>query len=429
MTSTAARPARVLLAVTGGIAAYKAPEIVRGFVKAGAEVQVITTSAALAFVSALSLASVSKRPVRSALLDASEEGQIGHIELADWADLVVVAPATADVLARAAVGMADDLVSTCLLATRAPVLWAPAMNVNMWRHPATQANLATLRARGARFVGPDAGELACGWIGEGRMIDPSLVVEAALDLLTHVGPRDDAWRGRKVLVSAGPTRAYLDPVRFLSNASTGAMGFAVAELAAARGAEVTLVSGPVERATPRGVRRVYVETAEQMLEAMDEVLRASPQDLVAMVAAVSDFATRPRSDKVPKQELVQALQEGGAFAQGVDVLATLVARHHDRAVFLGFGAETTTGDDPNAELVEAGLHKLESKRCHAIFVNRVGVPGHGFESSTNAGVLVVANPTGVEVHESGAPMPKPALAGWLLDRILPYLDRAESQRR
>lgn len=457
---TGARSPRVLLGVSGGIAAYKAPELVRAFVAAGIEVQVVMTPAARAFATEMALATVSRRPVRIELLDAGEEGRVGHIELADWPDLVVVAPATANVMARAAAGMADDLLTTVLLATLAPILWAPAMNTNMWRHPATRASLATLANRGATFVGPDRGELACGWVGEGRMIDPPIIVEKARELLrdamtrargsaiagprgealtqarggttagargeviaggdstleASVAPSDDAsWSGRRVLVSAGPTRAYLDPVRFLTNASTGAMGFAIAEQAARRGAEVVLVAGPVERATPEGVRRIDVETAEQMLAAMDQELRASPCDLVAMVAAVADLAPRhPSEGKLEKAALLSAL-EPAAWTLGVDVLATLVERFGDRSFFLGFGAQTVDdGRDVSASLLAAGRDKLARKRCHAIFVNRVGVPGTGFGSDTNTGVLIHRDEL---VEDAGAPRAKAALAGWLLERL------------
>lgn len=419
------REPRVLLGVSGGIAAYKAPELVRAFVAAGIEVQVVMTPAARAFVTELSLSTVSRRPVRVELLDAGEEGRVGHIELADWPDLVVVAPATANVLARAAAGLADDLLTTVLLATRAPVLWAPAMNTNMWRHPATEANLATLAQRGATFVGPDRGELACGWVGEGRMIDPSIIVEHARarlkDRASEASPDASAsWAGRRVLVSAGPTRAYLDPVRFISNASTGAMGFAIAEQAARRGADVTLVAGPVDRATPSGVRRVNVETAQQLLDTMDQVLSAGPCELVAMVAAVADLAPRhPSPGKLEKAALLSAL-EPGQWSLGVDVLATLVERFGDRSFFLGFGAQTVDeGRDVHACLLAAGRDKLARKRCHAIFVNRVGVPGVGFGSDTNTGLLVHRDSMKGEgrVDDAGAPRAKPALAGWLLDRL------------
>jgi phosphopantothenoylcysteine decarboxylase/phosphopantothenate--cysteine ligase len=406
----------VLLCVSGGIAAYKAPEIVRAFVTAGVEVRVVATKAALAFTTEMSLATTSKHPVRSTVLDAAEEGRVGHIELADWPDLVVVAPATADVMARAAAGMADDLVTVCLLATRAPVLWAPAMNTNMWRHPATVANLQVLRDRGAHFVGPDRGELACGWIGEGRMIDPSEIVAAARSLL--VLREGGAWAGRRVLVSAGPTRAYLDPVRFLTNASTGAMGFAIAAEAARRGAATTLVAGPVDQATPPGVARIDVETADEMLVAMDRELSAAPHHLVAMVAAVSDVSPRTaRSDKLDKRALLDVLGNH-PWVEGIDVLATLTARHGDDSRFLGFAAQTASGDAElvRAELVAEGAAKLRKKGVQALFVNRVGVPDTGFGSATNAGILLRARGDGIEALDSGAPQPKADLAAWLLDR-------------
>jgi len=407
---------KVLLIVSGGIAAYKAPALVRAFIKTGHDVQVIATEAALSFTTALSLSTVSTRGVRTSLLDPAEEGAVGHIELADWPDLVVVAPATADLMAKAAHGLAGDLASTVLLATQAPVLWAPAMNTNMWRHAATVANVATLAQRGAAFVGPDAGELACGWVGEGRMIDPDVIVERAQTLLQ---PHDHAsWAGRRVLVSAGPTRAYLDPVRFFSNASTGVMGFAIAEVAAQRGADVVLVSGPVGLPTPAGVERREVETAEQMLATMDAALEESPVDLVAMVAAVSDLvSSKPSNEKLPKDAVTEALASG-VLVEGVDVLATLTGRHRDSSThFLGFGAQTV--DQPADEaalreaLVHAGRAKLAKKGAHSLFVNRVGVAGVGFGSETNTGVLL----RGEEVLDAGPARPKRELAGWLLDQL------------
>lgn len=406
----------VLLIVSGGIAAYKAPALVRAFVKRGHEVQVIATPAALSFTTELSLSTVSGRPVRTSLLDPAQEGTVGHIELADWPDLVVVAPATADLMAKAAHGLAGDLASTVLLATTAPVLWAPAMNTNMWNHAATVANVATLAERGASFVGPDAGELACGWVGQGRMIDPDIIADRADAMLRG----SSSWSGKRVLVSAGPTRAYLDPVRFFSNASTGAMGFALAEVAASRGADVVLVSGPVQRKTPAGVRRVAVETAEQMLAAMDAELSEGDVDLVAMVAAVSDLvSSQPSSHKLPKDDMTKALA-GGLLVEGVDVLTTLTSRHAKRTHFLGFGAQTVDppADDSTirAALTRAGQTKLRKKGAHSIFVNRVGVPGVGFGSDTNTGVLLLDG--GDDVRDAGPPRLKAELAGWLLEQLI-----------
>jgi len=428
---------RVLLIVSGGIAAYKAPELVRALIAAGCTVQVVMTPAARAFVSELALATVSTRPVRSSLLDPAEEGRVGHIELADWPELVLVAPATADLMARAAAGLADDLAACCLLATRAPVLWAPAMNTNMWRHPATQSNLATLRARGAEFVGPDRGALACGWIGEGRMIDAPLIVDAVRTQLATSGTSGTggAWAGRRVLISAGPTRTYIDPVRFVSNASTGAMGFALAAAARALGAEVTLVAGPVELATPPGVRRVDVETAAQMHAALEQALAGAPVDLVAMVAAVSDLEVDGATQKLEKAALLP-MMAGLHWRRGVDILASLTARHvasaspgRRRPFFLGFAAQTVDdGPEVEAELLRLGAAKLASKRVDAIFVNRVGVPGLGFASPTNAGYLLLRAPGDgpATVVPSGPPAPKEQLAAWLLTRLAEPLGRTEA---
>lgn len=418
------RPARVLLVVAGGIAAYKAPFVVRALKGAGLDVRVVTTPAAQAFVTELSLSSVSGYPVRSQLLDASAEGQIGHIELADWPDLVLVAPATADLIARAAHGRANDLASCVLLATRAPVLWAPAMNTNMWEHPATQQNLATLRTRGAAFVGPDAGELACGWVGKGRMIDPPIIVAAAQRILAQA--TNHPLAGKRVLVSAGPTRTYLDPVRFLSNASTGVMGFALAEAAARAGAEVTLVAGPVALATPHGVSRVDVETAAEMLTAMQTHLGQQTTDLatdlatdlVAMVAAVGDLeVANPSQAKHTKAELVEAMGRA-SWQRAPDVVATLASEHRPRTKFLAFAAQTVGPEceDVDAELIALGTAKMQRKGVDALFVNRVGVPGLGFASHTNAGHLLIAGES-MQVHPSGEPRPKPELATWMLDKL------------
>lgn len=416
---------RVLLVVSGGIAAYKAPELVRALIAAGCEVQVVMTPAAEAFVAELALATVSTRPVRRRLLDPGEEGRVGHIELADWPDLVIVAPATADLLARATHGLADDLAACVLLATRAPVLWAPAMNTNMWRHPATQANLAVLRGRGAEFVGPDSGALACGWIGEGRMIDPAQIVAAALALLAPRAP--GPWVGRRVLVSAGPTRTYLDPVRFVTNASTGAMGFALAEAAGRAGATVTLVAGPVELATPTGVRRLDVDTAAEMQAALTSELSQGTYDWVAMVAAVQDLELEGGAGrKLDKAELLARLPTL-RWRAAEDILSALTARFGRgaapgtvRARFLGFAAQTVE-DGPEdrvaEELVRLGAAKLRAKGADALFVNRVGVPGLGFASPTNAGLLLTREGDAIAARPSGPPIAKAALASWLLGAL------------
>jgi len=390
---------RVLVAAGGGIAAYKVPELVRALARAGFQVRCALTEAATAFVSPLVLESLTREPVRTALTDPGEERQIGHIELADWADLVVLAPATADRLAKLAHGIADDLVSTLLLATRAPILAAPAMNVNMWEHPATQANAALLRARGVHLVGPGQGELACGWQGLGRLVEPGLLVAEAERLLTP-----PSLAGARVLVTAGGTREPLDAVRSLSNRSSGKMGFAVAEQAARRGARVTLVAGPVALATPPGVERVDVETA---LEMRDAVRRAFEDcDVAVMAAAVADFRpAQPVAGKIKKE----ALEEGAGLTlelvRNPDILAE-ISRERGPRIVVGFAAE-------REDVVAAARRKLARKGCDLILANDVSRRDAGFDSDANAGWLIA--PDG-EVEELPL-LPKREMAGRLLDRI------------
>jgi phosphopantothenoylcysteine decarboxylase/phosphopantothenate--cysteine ligase len=426
-------PGRVVLCVGGGIAAYKAPELVRLFVGRGHEVQVLMTNAAHQFATELSLATVSKRPVRTKLLDAAQEGNVGHIEIADWADLVVVAPGTANLMARARAGLADDIVTAVLLATKARVLWAPAMNTNMWGHPATQENGRVLAERGAQFVGPDRGELACGWVGEGRMIDPAVIVEAAESLLAGGqvpapaggSGAQGAFAGKKVLLSAGPTRAYIDPVRFVSNASSGVMGLELAAAARDAGASVTVVAGPVQHPWPAGVGRIDVETGEQMFEAMDAELREHAYDLVAMVAAVADLIPTDQTDhKLSKADALGRL-ESIKWKQEVDILATLVDRYRSKTRFLGFAAQTVGSDDPavvEKSLIAYATEKLQRKGAHAVFVNRVGAPGTGFGSPTNAGLLVVDGDGKPPLTvSSGPPVSKSRLSLWLLDQVAQHV--------
>jgi phosphopantothenoylcysteine decarboxylase/phosphopantothenate--cysteine ligase len=286
---------RICLGVSGGIAAYKACELVRLLRGRGHELRVVATAHALEFVSELTLQTLSGAPVRHQLLEASAESEISHIELADWADVFAVAPATANVLAKLAHGIADDLLTTVALATRAPLVVAPAMNVNMYRHPATQANLDVLAKRGARIVGPGEGELACGWVGEGRLVELDAIVGA----IEQCGA-EPTLRGEVVLVNAGPTAEPIDPVRVITNRSSGRMGFAIAEAAALRGAEVVLVAGPVALPTPHGVTRIDVETA---LEMRDAVLGALPRASIAILsAAVADYAPERAADAKIKRE-------------------------------------------------------------------------------------------------------------------------------
>jgi len=365
---------RILVAVSGGIAAYKVPELVRALDRAGHAVRCVLTEAATHFVSPLVLQTLTREPVRSSLLDPGEEGRIGHIDLADWAEAVVVAPATANVLAKLAAGITDDLVTTVLLATRAPVLVAPAMNVNMWEHPATQANLATLRARGVQVIGPDAGALACGWEGAGRMSEPAEIA-GAVELL--LGTRTLA--GEKVVVTAGGTREPIDGVRALVNRSSGKMGFALAAEAARRGAEVTLVVGPASLATPPGVRRVDVETALDMRAAvLAELPRAS---VVVMAAAVADFRPAdPVAGKLKKEDLAPGAGLELRLVENPDILAE-ISRERGRRIVVGFAAESR-------DVIAAARRKLARKGCDLLVANDVSRSDAGFESDRNAVALL-----------------------------------------
>jgi phosphopantothenoylcysteine decarboxylase / phosphopantothenate---cysteine ligase len=346
---------KVLLGVTGGIAAYKSAELVRRLREQGAEVQVVMTKGAQHFVGVATFQALSGRPVRTDLWDPAAEAAMGHIELARWADRVVIAPASADFLARLAHGHADDLLSTLCLATDAPISVAPAMNRLMWANAATQANVAALRGRGVTILGPAEGEQACGETGAGRMVEPADILAALLPSAATGG----ALAGRKVLVTAGPTRERIDPVRFITNRSSGKMGYAVAEAARAAGAEVVIVSGPVNVATPAGVRRIDVETAEQMMDAVRAELPGT--DIFIAAAAVSDYR--------PVQAAVEKIKKTSdslvlAMSRTTDILAT-VAAGSPRPFVVGFAAETQ-----NVE--RNALAKLEGKRLDMIAANQVG---------------------------------------------------------
>jgi phosphopantothenoylcysteine decarboxylase / phosphopantothenate---cysteine ligase len=346
---------RILVGVSGGIAAYKSADLVRRLREQGAEVQVVMTAAAREFVTATTFQAVSGRPVRTDLWDAAAEAAMGHIELARWAELVLVAPASADFLARLAAGLADDLLSTLCLATEAPIAVAPAMNRVMWANAATRANVTTLQQRGVQVLGPAEGDQACGEVGAGRMLEPLDLVDRASLLLRGGGP----LRGRRVLITAGPTRERIDPVRFISNRSSGKMGFAVAQAAREAGAEVVLVSGPVSLATPAGVRRIDVESAADMLNAvMGEVDGA---DIFISTAAVADY--RPASAAEQKIKKTSDRMDL-SMERTPDVLATVAARPK-RPFVVGFAAET--------ESVEQNARaKLLKKNLDMIAANEVG---------------------------------------------------------
>jgi phosphopantothenoylcysteine decarboxylase/phosphopantothenate--cysteine ligase len=346
---------RILLGVTGGIAAYKSPDLVRRLRERGAEVQVVMTASAREFVTATTFQAVSGRPVRTDLWDAAAEAAMGHIELARWAEVVLIAPATADFLARLAAGQADDLLTTLCLATEAPVAVAPAMNHIMWANAATRANAGTLQQRGIHIFGPGSGDQACGEVGEGRMLEPLELVDRIAGLPRSSGP----LLGRRVLISAGPTRERIDPVRFISNRSSGKMGFAVAQAAREAGAEVVLVSGPVSLPTPPGVRRIDVESAADMLAAVLKEVEGT--DIFISTAAVADYRpARPADQKIKKTSDTLDL----CMERTSDVLATVAARP-ERPFVVGFAAETESVEQ-NARL------KLIKKNLDMIAANEVG---------------------------------------------------------
>jgi phosphopantothenoylcysteine decarboxylase/phosphopantothenate--cysteine ligase len=390
---------RILVAVTGGIAAYKIPDLIRILRRGGASVRCAMTPAAREFVAPLVLQTLTGQSVRTDLFDASQEGEIDHISLADWAELVILAPATANTLAKLSCGLADDLVSTVMLATRAPVLVAPAMNVNMWEHPATRRNMEILRQRGVRTVGPEVGELACGWEGAGRMSQPEAIAAEAELLL---GSRD--LEGEAILVSAGGTREPIDTVRYLGNRSSGKMGFAVAAEAARRGASVVLVAGPTPLATPPGVRRIDVVTALELRDAMfAEFDRAT---ITVMAAAVADFrAAQRRERKIKKEDLGDDSGLTLELTRNPDILAELCQQKGDRVV-IGFAAESH-------DLVASARRKIARKGCDLLVANNISSETTGFDADDNAVVFVW--PDG-QIEELPS-LPKRNVASQLLDRV------------
>ena len=392
---------RILLGVTGGIAAYKSADLVRRLQDRGAQVRVVMTRGALAFVTPLTFQAVSGNPVHTDLLDEAAEAGMGHIELARWADVVLVAPATANFMARLAHGLADDLLSTLCLATAAPLVLAPAMNQKMWSNAATQANCAILAERAVRLIGPASGDQACGETGPGRMVEP---VELAAAVLSGA---PGLLEGRHVVVTAGPTYEDIDPVRYIGNRSSGKMGFAVAEAAAAAGARVSLVAGPVKLPTPTGVSRTDVRGASEM---RDVALRlASAADVFISVAAVADYTpTRPSAQKIKKGLPKQKLE----LVSTPDIVAE-VAALEDRPLTIGFAAETE-------KLKEHALEKLSRKRLDMIAANRVGLSGAGFDSETNE--ILILSPQGEKYLGKGS---KRHLAGLLVEEVADRLKGIE----
>lgn len=388
--------ARILLIIGGGIAAYKALELIRRFRERGANVTPVLTRAATQFVTPLSVASLSGQAVRSDLFDLEDEVKMGHIALSREVDLIVIAPATAHLLAKMAQGLADDLASTVLLATDKPVLAAPAMNVRMWHHPATQRNITQLRADGVMFVGPEEGDMACGEFGLGRMTEPGDIV-AAVDMSLQATRR---LAGLHVLITAGPTWEAIDPVRFIANRSSGLQGYALARAAHAAGARVTLVSGPVPLAPPPGVKGVQVESARDMLAAVQAAL---PADVFIATAAVADWRVEPvASEKIKKTGAPPAL----SFVENPDILAFVGGLTQNRPrVVVGFAAETQ-------DLLRNAQEKLKRKQCDIIVAN--GVPS-AFGASHNQ-VEIVSS----QGHSSWPVMTKDQVARRLMVTIADY---------
>ncbi|EQM69842.1 MULTISPECIES: bifunctional phosphopantothenoylcysteine decarboxylase/phosphopantothenate--cysteine ligase CoaBC [Pseudomonas] len=363
---------RIVLGVGGGIAAYKSAELVRRLRDQGAEVRVVMTHGGREFITPLTLQALSGHPVHLDLLDTAAEAAMGHIELARWADLVLIAPATADLMARLTQGVADDLLTTLVLATDAPVALAPAMNQAMWRDPATQANAEALAKRGLHLFGPASGSQACGDVGLGRMLEADQLAQLAADLFQH-----KALTGRHVLITAGPTQENIDPVRYITNHSSGKMGFALAEAAVEAGAKVTLITGPVHLPTPDRVNRIDVVSARDMLAACEA---AMPCDLLIAAAAVADY--RPEVVAAHKMKKDPTSGEGLLLqlVRNPDILATLAGRA-DRPFSVGFAAETEN-------LLEYASRKLKDKNLDLIVANDVANPSIGFNSEENAITII-----------------------------------------
>lgn len=366
----------VVLGVSGGIAAYKACEIVSRLKKAGTEVHVIMTENAVKLAAPLTFQTLSGNPVVVDTFAPPVAFEVEHIALAQKADVFVIAPATANILAKMAHGIADDMLSTTVLATKAPVLVAPAMNTAMWEHPATQANVKLLKDRGVHMIGPAGGLLACGDSGIGRMSEPEEIAEEILHLLNS----DDSMRGLRVLVTAGPTREAIDPVRFITNRSSGKMGYAIAETAAARGAKVTLVSGPVSIPAPAHCRVISVETTEDLYQAM--IRECAEQDIIIQSAAPADYRPVERAEQKIKKEKGQPLHL--ILEENEDIAAAVGRKKRKGQILVGFAAETEN-------LLDNASGKLHRKNLDMIVANDVTRPGAGFDVDTNIVTLITEN--------------------------------------
>lgn len=387
----------VLLGITGGIAAYKTPMLVRLLVNAGMDVHAVMTRAAGRFVTPLTLATLSGNRVHDDMWGDARGPQVEHISLADQADVAVVAPATANAIGKIATGIADDLLSTVFLALTCPVLLCPSMNVNMYRNPIVQRNLDRLKDLGYHVMDPESGPLACGWTGKGRMPEPEVIAEEIDRLIT---PRD--LEGERILVTSGPTEEPIDPVRFLTNRSSGKMGAAVAGRASMRGADVTLVAGPMKVDPPRGVRHVPVRTAREM---HDRVMEMSGEaGVVIKAAAVADFRpTRPRKEKIKKDRAGSSIN----LATNPDILHIIGKNKREDQILVGFAAETQN-------VLENGRKKLRAKNLDMLVLNDVSEPGSGFDHDTN--IVRFVHRSGEE--EQMEMMPKEKVADLILDRVL-----------
>lgn|SRR5690554_4850074 len=400
---------KVLLGISAGIAAYKSAMLARLLKQAGCEVRVVMTEGAQAFITPLTLQALTGEPVRTSLLDPEAEAGMGHIELARWADTILIAPATADLMARLAAGMADDLLTTLCLASQSRKVIAPAMNQAMWAHPATQRNAARLAEDGWRLLGPASGDQACGDVGPGRMLEPEEILAALLE-----PPKAPEAAGLAVTITAGPTREPLDPVRYLSNHSSGKMGYALAEAAAALGARVTLISGPVSLPCPAGVERLEVETALEMHEAAQRL--APESDLFIGCAAVADYRAESAAEhKIKKvegeEELVLRLVKNPDIIAGVAALPA-----ESRPLVVGFAAETR-------DVERYARDKLARKGLDMIVANDVSREGLGFGSDHNAALLLWRGGDGEVDQETLDPQPKGEMAAAVIRRALACLAR------
>ncbi|MDD3214512.1 MAG: bifunctional phosphopantothenoylcysteine decarboxylase/phosphopantothenate--cysteine ligase CoaBC [Eubacteriales bacterium] len=398
--------AKITVGVSGGIAAYKAVEVVSALGKLGADVTVIMTPNAARFVAPATFEAISRNPVRVDTFEQEEKGEIGHIALGQKTDLVIVVPATANTMAKMAVGIADNMLTSTLIAATAPILVAPSMNTHMWQAEATQQNLRTLQARGVRFVGPASGNLACGTVGAGRMSEPQEIVAEAVRMLEQKHDLE----GLNVLVTAGPTRERLDPVRYMSNDSSGKMGYAIAEAALARGAKVTLVTGPTQLTVSAGAETVPVESTMDLLHAMEA--RCDAQDVIIQAAAPADYRFAEPSDRKLKKENGAPLML--TLVENPDVAKTIAAHKREGQTLVGFAAETH-------DTLENARKKLVTKGLDMIVANDVTREGAGFGTDTNIATLITAQ------GETECPlMTKRELAERILDAVIALRKNAEN---